>query len=149
MTLASKNSTAGVMQGLETVFRSLPVFKLRYTTMGDGGGLLSLTVHHSIVGGARIGHLQHDIARTCRGEPLEPLAAGLQRTLLSPESLTRVLPEHASILKAASTPRADQASFAEEWIRLYGSSLEELPPLPLGSKSTPRLFHFTCLDVPQ
>ena len=211
------------LQSFGTVFGGEPLFRLRLTTLGDGGGLLSFTAHHCLVGGTGVGYLQHYLARSadltadssgldpgcsdnqnycrsitveshdtarsllndscwycsckviqvlhgqnnltdadlkhvkyivraCKGEVLEPLAAGLRRDLLQREALAELLPEHADILEpgaAAADSAPDmgpEESFKERWDRLFGRSLAEMPP-PF-ERIGARLYSFSCIEIP-
>ena len=79
-----------------------PMFALRLTTLGKGGGcVLACTMHHILADGARIMNSLADLSRAYRGERLQPLGRWLHRDLMFKENIHQLLPGGEALVKEA------------------------------------------------
>ena len=94
------------MQPAEALFHDAPIFALRLSTLGKGGGcVLACTFYHILGDGMRIVDSLADLGRAYRGESLQPLGRWLHRDLLLPENIHQLLPGGKELVEEARERR--------------------------------------------
>ena len=61
-----------------------------------------MTASHGVCDAAHMALLMTDLAKACRGEPLEPLPEGLSRRLLTAEGLGEAVPDLKPVLDSVA-----------------------------------------------